>query len=58
MKLWTANKETGTRIEPVTSVEEGLKLIAEYEEQDKAEGTYQDGFYDVVDEGYCSASNG
>jgi DNA-binding transcriptional regulator YiaG len=56
MKLWTANKETGTRIEPVASVEEGLKLIAEYEEQDKAEGTYQDGFYDVVDEDYCSVS--
>lgn len=56
MKLWTANKEAGTRIEPVTSVKEGLKLITEYEEQDKVEGTYQEGFYDVVDEDYCSVS--
>ncbi len=56
MKLWTANKATGMRIEPVASVEEGLKLINEYEEQDRAEGTYTEGWYDIVDENYCSVS--
>lgn len=54
MKLFTADRETGTFIEPVESIEEGIALIAKYEEADKSEGTFEDGFYDVVDINHCS----
>ena len=54
MKLFTADRETGTFIEPVESIEEGIALIAKYEESDKSEGTFEDDFYDVVDVNHCS----
>lgn len=47
-KLFTSDRETGTRIEEVSSVEEGKALIAGYEDEDKANGTYEPDFYDVV----------
>lgn len=50
MKLYTADKETGTFIEEVKTLEEGKKLIAEYERNDKIEGIYEENFYDVVNE--------
>jgi len=49
-KIYVADKEAGNIIEEVASIEEGLKLIEKYEEEDKKEGTYQPDFYDVVDE--------
>ena len=49
-KLFTADRETGTIIDEVKSVNEGLKLIREYEAEDKAEGNYEPGFYEIVDE--------
>jgi len=49
-KLFTADRETGTIIDEVKSVNEGLKLIKEYEKEDKAEGNYEPGFYEIVDE--------
>lgn len=49
-KLYVADKETGTFIEEVASVEEGQELIRQYEEKDKAEGQYTEDFYNIVDE--------
>lgn len=55
MKLYTADRETGTFIQEVKTVAEGKKLIEKYEDADKAEGTYKKNFYDVVDEDHISA---
>lgn len=54
MKMYTADRETGTFIEEIDNVAEGLKLIEEYEEEDKKEGTYTEDFYDIVDENHVS----
>lgn len=54
-ELYTADKETGTFIDKVSSVEEGLKLIEKYEESDKADGVYEEDFYDVVYGNHVSA---
>ena len=48
--LYTAAKESGDFIEEVGTISEGLALIAQYEEQDKQEGIYTEGFYDIVNE--------
>lgn len=53
-KLFTANRETGDIIEEVKSIEAGRELISRYEAEDKAEGTYEENFYDVVDEDHNS----
>ena len=52
--LYTADKETGYFIEKVETIDQGLELIREYEEEDKAEGTYTNDFYDVVNENHMS----
>ena len=52
MKLYTADTQTGTFIEEVKSIEEGKKLIEQYEVDDKAEGTYEEGFYNIVNENH------
>lgn len=49
-KLFVADREAGNIIEEVKSIEEGKALIAKYEEQDKADGTYEENFYNIVDE--------
>ena len=54
MKLYTADRETGTFIEEIESIAEGLALIAEYEAQDKKDGTYTEDFYDIVNESHES----
>lgn len=54
MKLYTADRETGTFIEEVKSIEEGMALIEQYEEKDKKDGVYEDNFYDIVDENHCT----
>lgn len=54
MKLYTADRETGTFIDEVSSYREGLELIRKYEETDRQDGTYSPDFYDVVDENHCS----
>lgn len=56
MKLYVSDKETGTFIEEVKTIEDGKKLISQYEETDKADGTYTENFYDIVDEEHCSVS--
>lgn len=54
MKIYTADKETGTFIEECTSVEEAIEKIAEYEVADDRNGEWVPDFYDVVDEDHCS----
>lgn len=54
MKIYVADKETGTFIEECASIEEARELIARYEAEDEAEGTYTEGFYDIVDEEHCT----
>lgn len=46
--LHVANKETGNFICMADSVEQGLKIINEYEYVDKLWGTYKPNFYDIV----------
>lgn len=52
--IYTANKETGMLIERCESMGEAEALIKKYESEDKADGTYTEGFYDIVDEEHCS----
>ena len=51
-KIYTANRETGTFIEEFPTVEEARKAIIDYEEKDKADGIYEENFYDIVDENH------
>lgn len=51
--LYTADKETGTFIDRVESVEQGLEMITVYEREDKANGDYTPNFYTIVDENHC-----
>lgn len=53
-RIFTADKETGTFIEEFTSVAEARKAIELYEEKDRVDGTYEEDFYDVVDENHCT----
>ena len=48
MKLYTADRKTGTIIEEVKSVEAGIGLIKEYEEDDKNNDWYEPDYYEVV----------
>lgn len=54
MKLYVSDRETGTFIEEVESIDEGLKLIDQYEAIDQEEGNYSPNFYDIVDEEHSS----
>lgn len=50
MRVYTADREAGNRIEAFETVEEARKAIAAYEEEDKRDGIYTPDFYDVVNE--------
>ena len=54
MKLYVADKETGTFIEEVQNIEEGLEIIKKYEEQDKNDNVYEENFYDIVNEDHIT----
>lgn len=54
MKIYTADRETGTFIEECESVKHAKELIAKYEAWDKADGVYERDFYDIVDENHIS----
>ena len=54
MDIYTANRETGTFIEKCESIEEALNKISDYEKEDKANGTYEPDFYNVVDENHIT----
>lgn len=58
MKIYTADRETGTFIEECASIDEALAKIEEYEEADKKEGTYEEGFYNVVNECHETLARG
>ena len=53
-RIYTADRETGTFIEECSSVQDVLARIAGYEEQDRSDGSYEEDFYDVVDENHCT----
>lgn len=53
-KIYTADRETGTFIEEFSTVEKARKAIESYEEKDKADGIYEENFYDIVDENHCT----
>lgn len=53
-RIYTADRETGTFIEECNSVQDALARITSYEEQDKLDGSYEEDFYDVVDENHCT----
>lgn len=54
MKIYTADSETGTFIDEFNTIEEAIAAIAEYETADKADGVYEEDFYDVVNENHES----
>lgn len=41
------NRETGTLIEEVNSIEEAKATIAKYEEEDKQNGDFAEDFYQI-----------
>lgn len=49
--LVVREKEAGNIIERVNTIEEGLELIRQYEEEDKADGIYMEGFYEIAKDG-------
>ena len=50
MKFYTANYETGMKIEGFDTFEEALDALLEYEEDDKNEGIYEHNFYSIIDD--------
>lgn len=54
MKLYVADKETGTFIEEVKTIEEGLRLIKKFEKEDKENEEYTEDFYNIVDENHIT----
>ena len=54
MKIYTADKETGTFIEEFDSIKKANDAIERYEVEDKKEGIFKPDFYDVVNENHES----
>ena len=54
MKIYAADKETGTFIEEFHSIKKAHDAIARYEVEDKKEGIFKPDFYDVVNENHES----
>lgn len=54
MKIYTADRETGTFIEECKSIKEAKEFIAQYEEQDRINDVYTANFYAMVDEEHCT----
>ena len=44
------DREAGNLIDTFSTIESAKKALAEYEAGDKEDGTYQDDFYEIVDE--------
>lgn len=49
MKFITRDTETGTMIDEFNTYEEAANAIANYEEEDKADGAYEEGFYEIAE---------
>lgn len=47
--FYTADRETRTIIDEFATIAEAAKAIEEYEKADKADGTYEPNFYDIVE---------
>ena len=54
MKIYTADRETGTFIEECESIAQAQELIKKYEAEDLVDGTYEEDFYDIVNENHES----
>ena len=54
MKIYTADKETGTFIEEFDSIKKAKDAIARYETDDEKEGIFEPDFYDIVNENHES----
>lgn len=47
---YTADHEAGNIIDRFESIEEARAAIAKYVEEDKRDGTYEPGFYEICNE--------
>lgn len=45
------DKQAGNIIEQVNSYDEGAEVLSRFEESDKAEGIYEEDFYEIADVG-------
>lgn len=50
MKIFTADRKAANIIERFETIEDAMKAIREYEEEDKKNGDYTPDFYDIVNE--------
>lgn len=57
MKIYTADRETGTFIEEFETIEKAKSAIKAYEKADKIDGSYEENFYDIVDGNHCTLIN-
>ncbi|SFQ46767.1 hypothetical protein SAMN02910358_02289 [Lachnospiraceae bacterium XBB1006] len=53
-KYFVANRETKEIIKEAANLAEAKKLISGYEKEDKHNGVYEKGFYDVIDDSKLS----
>lgn len=54
MKYYTCDRETWTIIDEFATLEEAMAEVKKYEKTDKEEGTYEQDFYDVIDDNKVS----
>lgn len=47
LEMWVCCRENGDKIEKVSSVDVGHRIIAEYEAEDRVNGIYQPNFYSI-----------
>lgn len=52
-QLYVADTDTGTFIEEVSSVEEGLEVIARFEAEDRENECFEESFYEIVNQDHC-----
>lgn len=50
MKYYTADKETGTKIDSFDTFDDALDAIYEYEKEDKNEGVFEYDYYSIIDD--------
>ena len=54
MKIYTANRDTGSFIEEAESVDMAKAMIRFYENEDKRNDVFEPNFYDVVNQNHES----
>ena len=50
MKFTIRDREAGNTIDSFDTIEAAKKALADYEAEDKADGTYTEDFYEIVEE--------